>query len=92
MAATEGALLALRRQDRLAGEHRALVGNLRAAARALDGAKDASPIERATLLRAHLTAAIALSRATAPGSRDDGLDALYRALTASPLGDAPIEG
>jgi hypothetical protein len=87
-AATERALGALRKQDRIAGEHHALIGNLRAAARALDAAGDASAIERAALLRAHLTAAIALGRAVEPGTRDDALDALYRALTSAPLGDA----
>lgn len=86
--ADERAIVALRKAGRIGPVDDALIANLRAAGRAIDANAGAEPVELAALLRAHLTAAVALTRVV-PSGRDDELDAWLRGILApTPLGNA----
>jgi hypothetical protein len=90
--ADERAIAALRKAGRISPSDGALVANLRVAGRALDDLPaSADPFATATLLRAHLGAAVALVRASQPAPVADELDALLRSFASSPMGDAAID-
>jgi len=91
-AGDERAIRALRAAGRIGPTDGAMVANLRAAGRALDvlGPVGAAldPAAYAALLRAHLAAAVALSRVVA-SSTGDATDELLRQLLSPPtMGDA----